>query len=111
MSFGYQLLIALVGGPILGVIIAKLLGIPLLPIPQDFRTIKPVEHAPDVRPASFANNKINYNASVGMTSGFSNCVQIFSEPLIYPIGRPPPKWGPGARIPARHPSEYKYVQE
>lgn len=29
-------------------------------------------------------------------------------PLMYPIGRPPPRWGPGARIPERKPNEYHY---
>lgn len=29
-------------------------------------------------------------------------------PLFYPIGRPPTKWGAGARIPERRPNEYHY---
>lgn len=31
-------------------------------------------------------------------------------PLFYPIGRPPTKWGAGARIPERRPNEYHYGQ-
>jgi len=30
-------------------------------------------------------------------------------PLMYPIGRPPSRWGPGARIPERRPNEYHYA--
>lgn len=30
-------------------------------------------------------------------------------PLMYPIGRPPPRWGPGARIPERKPNEYHFA--
>ncbi len=30
-------------------------------------------------------------------------------PLLYPIGRPPSRWGPGARIPERRPNEYHYA--
>ena len=30
-------------------------------------------------------------------------------PLLYPLGRPPTRWGPGARIPERRPGEYHYA--
>ena len=30
-------------------------------------------------------------------------------PLMYPLGRPPAKWGPGARIPERRSGEYHYA--
>ncbi len=30
-------------------------------------------------------------------------------PLLYPVGRPPSRWGPGARIPERRPNEYHYA--
>lgn len=30
-------------------------------------------------------------------------------PLMYPVGRPPSKWGPGARIPERRAGEYHYA--
>lgn len=30
-------------------------------------------------------------------------------PICYPIGRPPSRWGPGARIPERRPNEYHYA--
>jgi hypothetical protein len=30
-------------------------------------------------------------------------------PLMYPLGRPPQKWGPGARIPERRQGEYHYA--
>jgi hypothetical protein len=30
-------------------------------------------------------------------------------PLLYPIGRPPARWGPGARIPERRPNEYHFA--
>lgn len=29
-------------------------------------------------------------------------------PIFYPLGRPPARWGPGARIPERRPNEYHY---
>lgn len=30
-------------------------------------------------------------------------------PLLYPLGRPPTRWGPGARVPERRPNEYHYA--
>jgi hypothetical protein len=30
-------------------------------------------------------------------------------PLMYPIGRPPARWGPGARVPERRPNEYHFA--
>ena len=30
-------------------------------------------------------------------------------PLCYPLGRPPTRWGPGARVPERRPNEYHYA--
>ena len=30
-------------------------------------------------------------------------------PVCYPLGRPPTRWGPGARIPERRPGEYHYA--
>jgi hypothetical protein len=32
-------------------------------------------------------------------------------PLMYPIGRPPPRWGPGARVPERKPNEYHFADK
>lgn len=32
-------------------------------------------------------------------------------PLCYPLGRPPTRWGPGARIPERRPGEYHYADK
>ena len=32
-------------------------------------------------------------------------------PLMYPLGRPPTRWGPGARIPERRPGEYHYADK
>lgn len=29
-------------------------------------------------------------------------------PLLHPLGRPPGRWGPGARVPERRPNEYHY---
>lgn len=30
-------------------------------------------------------------------------------PVMYPLGRPPTRWGPGARVPERRPGEYHYA--
>jgi hypothetical protein len=30
-------------------------------------------------------------------------------PLMYPVGRPPSRWGPGARVPERRAGEYRYA--
>lgn len=32
-------------------------------------------------------------------------------PLMYPIGRPPSRWGPGARVPERRQGEYHYADK
>jgi hypothetical protein len=32
-------------------------------------------------------------------------------PLLYPLGRPPSRWGPGARIPERRAGEYHYADQ
>ena len=32
-------------------------------------------------------------------------------PLMYPLGRPPTRWGPGARVPERRPGEYHHADK
>lgn len=32
-------------------------------------------------------------------------------PLMYPLGRPPTRWGPGARVPERRPNEYHHADK
>lgn len=69
LPFGLQLLLALLGGPLLGLLVAKALGIPLPAMPQDWRTIKPVEHAPE---------PIRINSNWGVNSCMTNYTACFS---------------------------------
>ena len=32
-------------------------------------------------------------------------------PMMYPLGRPPTRWGPGSRVPERRPGEYHYADK